>query len=114
MLGFLPVRPRACQIRARPKGPDDAQRTNRPRHRTRRNPARPHPHHGPQPPPPDRVRHGEGVVVVAQSDEVEQGIQVVTRSKVLTALNPANARGLSDALVWAASIAEPRQLNPNY
>ena len=55
-----------------------------------------------------------GVVVVAQSDEVEQGIQVVTRSKVLTALNPANARGLSDALVWAASIAEPRQLNPNY
>ena len=55
-----------------------------------------------------------GVVVVAQSDVVEQGIQVVTRSKVLTALNPANARGLSDALTWAASIAEPRQLNTNY
>ena len=52
-----------------------------------------------------------GVVVVAQSDEVEQGIQVVTRSKVLTALDRDNARGLSDALQWAASIAAPRQLN---
>jgi hypothetical protein len=52
-----------------------------------------------------------GVVVVAQADEVEQGIQVVTRSKVLTALNPANAISLSDALIWASAIAEPRQLN---
>jgi hypothetical protein len=52
-----------------------------------------------------------GVVVVAQSDEVEQGIQIVTRSKVLTALDPGNAVSLSDALVWAARIAEPRQPN---
>jgi hypothetical protein len=30
---------------------------------------------------------------------------------VLTALDRDNARNLADALVWAARIAEPRQLN---
>jgi hypothetical protein len=69
--------------------------------------------------PQDVVVHDRGqrrwTVFVATS-----GAVVITRSalrghprseRVVAALDRDNARGLSDALQWAARVAEPRQLN---
>ena len=70
--------------------------------------------------PQDVIVHDRGgrQVIVSATTTTGTGVVVVRsarvpsdRDRVVAALDSSNALNLADALVWAARIAEPRQLN---